>query len=212
MRQELDFSKIPAIVAETKRSGVWICPTQALAETNAPDVRDDTLAKWPEVRYASANVLPKWKVQRTSHQGGDERVVNGTGGTLDALHHVIKALQAGGVGLLSGTDAGSVAFIPYLVPGFALYHELAALVVSGLTPYQALATSTRNVAVYYGTLNESGTVAVGKRADMVLLEANPLVDIRNTTRIAGVMHDGRWFDRKTLDRRLDGIVGKYEWH
>jgi imidazolonepropionase-like amidohydrolase len=78
--------------------------------------------------------------------------------------------------------------------------ELAALVPAGLTPYQVLATGTRNVAVYYGTLAESGTVTAGKRADLVLLAGNPLADIRNTTQIAGVMVRGRWLARPDLDR------------
>jgi imidazolonepropionase-like amidohydrolase len=81
---------------------------------------------------------------------------------------------------------------------------LAALVRTGLTPYQALETGTRNVAVFFGTADSSGTVAVGKRADLVLLAGNPLADIQQTRRIAGVMLGGRWLDRAALDRRLSG--------
>jgi imidazolonepropionase-like amidohydrolase len=106
-------------------------------------------------------------------------------------HRIIQALQAAGAGLLLGTDfVGSV------------QDELAALVQAGLTPYQALVTGTRNVAVYFGTLAESGTVAVGKRADLVLLEGNPLRDIEQSRRIAGVMLGGRWLTRADLDRHL----------
>jgi imidazolonepropionase-like amidohydrolase len=115
---------------------------------------------------------------------------------------VIRALQAAGAGLLSGTDGPDVPFMVCTLPGFTLHRELAALVWAGLTPYQALATSTRNVAAYFGTLDESGTVAVGKRADLVLLDGNPLVDISQTMHIAGVMLNGRWLSRATLDRRL----------
>jgi imidazolonepropionase-like amidohydrolase len=75
-------------------------------------------------------------------------------------------------------------------------------VASGLTPYQALATGTRNVAAYAGTLDRTGTIETGKRADVVLLQANPLQDIANTTRIAGVMIGGRWLAKADIDRRL----------
>jgi imidazolonepropionase-like amidohydrolase len=134
--------------------------------------------------------------------GSSPSNVPGAGGTQDVAFQMIRALQAAGAGLLSGTDASATPYFPYLVPGFILHRELAALVRAGLTPYQALVTSTRNVAVYFGTLSESGTVAVGKRSDLVLLEGNPLVDIRNTTRIAGVMLGGRWFPRAALEPRV----------
>jgi imidazolonepropionase-like amidohydrolase len=88
------------------------------------------------------------------------------------------------------------------VPGFAVHEELAAFVRAGLTPYQALATATRNPAVFLRTLDETGTVAVGKRADLVLLRGNPLSDIRNIQHPAGVMLGGRWLAREEIDRRL----------
>jgi hypothetical protein len=210
MRRALDFSKIPALAAATARAGVWNCPTLAFQEIAAPDVRDDTLAQWPELRYASAKTLRQFQMARRGRMGSEVRVVSGTGGTLDALRQLIKALQAAGAGLLAGTDAGTVPFIWYTMPGFSVHRELDVFVHAGLTPYQALATSTRNVAVYFGTLHESGTVTVGKRADLVLLAGNPLADISNTKRIAGVMHDGRWFARDELDRRLAAMVGKYD--
>ena len=103
---------------------------------------------------------------------------------------LVKAMQDAGVGLLLGIEGG------------AAHKELTALVRAGLTPYQALLTGTRNVAEYFGTLDESGTVAIEKQADLVLLYGNPLADIRHTREPAGVMRGGRWFDRAELDQRL----------
>ena len=206
MRQTLDFSRIPALAAATQRAGVWNCPTLELLELTARDVRDDTLARWPELRDVSATLLATWQAHRTDGNG-TATSVHGVGGTLDALHQVIRALQAAGAGLLSGTDATTTGLTGYLVPGAALHRELAALVGAGLTPYQALATSTRNVAAYFGTLAESGTVAGGKRADLVLLEGNPLRDIRQTTHIAGVMLGGRWFSRVALEDTIKSHDG-----
>ena len=74
---------------------------------------------------------------------------------------------------------------------------------AGLTPYQALETATRNPAEWLGVLGESGTIEVGKRADLVLLAANPLEDIRNTTRIEGVVLAGRYLAREDLAALLE---------
>jgi imidazolonepropionase-like amidohydrolase len=106
-----------------------------------------------------------------------------------------KALQDAGTGLLLGTDEGTMG----IVSGCAIPWELAALVRAGLTPDQALATETRNFAAFLQALDETGTVAVGKRADSVLLNGNPLRDIRTTGQPAGVLLGGRWLPREELD-------------
>ena len=91
------------------------------------------------------------------------------------MKRLAKALQDAGAGLLLGADASG----PYTgAPGPSVHTELATLVQAGLTPYQALLTGTRNPAQYFGTLDSTGTVAVGKRADLLLLEHNPLEPAR----------------------------------
>ena len=120
---------------------------------------------------------------------------------LELMNRYVKALQDAGAGLLLGTDATSVG----LQPTSAVPRELELLVAAGLTPYQALLTGTRNVAQFYGTLEESGTVTVGKRADLVLLTGNPLENVGNIRSPAGVMIGGRWLSRAELDRRLSSI-------
>ncbi len=86
-----------------------------------------------------------------------------------------------------------------------MQRELELLVQAGLTPYQALVTGTRNVAEFLGTLDSTGTVANGKLADLVLLDGNPLQDIRHTMDLAGVMVAGSWLPRVELDARLDSL-------
>jgi predicted amidohydrolase YtcJ len=114
-------------------------------------------------------------------------------GDANRRRQIVKALQDAGAGLLLGTDSPL---------GPEIHNELQALVASGLTPYEALSTGTRNVAMYFGTLDETGTIAVGKRADLVLLRGNPLEDVRNTISPDGVMIGGRWLSRTELNRRL----------
>jgi hypothetical protein len=182
------------IAAATQRAHVWNTPTQfRIAELSAPDVRFDTVKQWPELRYFPAEPRKKWLQEKEIGRGGDGRLI-----TRSLTRPLIKGLQDAGAGLLLGTDAG----VDFSVHGFSVHRELEALVRAGLTPYQALLTGTRNVAVFFQTLDESGTVAVGKRADLVLLTGNPLVDIRHTAQPAGVMIGGRWLPRSEIDRRL----------
>jgi imidazolonepropionase-like amidohydrolase len=103
-----------------------------------------------------------------------------------------------GVPFALGSDAPQM----WNVPGFSVHRELRSIVDAGLTPYQALRTGTRNVATYLKTESTTGTIAAGKRADLVLLDANPLVNIDNSSRIAGVMVNGRWMSRAAIDKRL----------
>ncbi|HUF70506.1 MAG TPA: amidohydrolase family protein [Longimicrobiales bacterium] len=103
-----------------------------------------------------------------------------------------------GVRVMLGTDSGD----SYVFPGFAVHDELKELVRAGLTPAEALRAATLTGAEFLGRTADFGTVAVGKRADLVLLSANPLDDIRNTQRIEAVVLDGRYLDREALDALL----------
>jgi imidazolonepropionase-like amidohydrolase len=197
-----DSYNIPALATATKSAGVWNCPTLLLETLNARQIGFATKVQWPEERYFLAATQKKHDSlgkDEQQHPADTQEAFR----LLTAQRQLVKALQDSGAGLLLGTDSPAMG----ILPGFGVHRELQALVQAGLTPYQALTTGTRNVAAYFGTLNESGTVAVGKRADLVLLDANPLEDIRNTTRISGVMITGRWLPKAELDRRLDKYVG-----
>jgi imidazolonepropionase-like amidohydrolase len=104
-------------------------------------------------------------------------------------------MQQVGLPILVGTDVAPA--------GFALQGELAIYAAEGLTPLEALQTATLNPAKMLHGTDSLGTVAVGKLADLVLLDANPLVDITNTTAIRAVVANGRYFDRATLDQILE---------
>jgi imidazolonepropionase-like amidohydrolase len=133
-----------------------------------------------------------WNCPTLAHyQGAVLGHQHGGPGAWARYRRSVKILQDAGVGLLLGTDNPA---------GIGLHLELQALVEAGLTPFQALTTGTRNVAKYFGTLDKSGTVTVGKRADLLLLKGNPLVDIHNTTAISGVMLGGRWLPSEMLER------------
>ena len=122
--------------------------------------------------------------------------------TLRSYHalerRVVDLAARRGVAILAGTDTPN----PYVLQGFSLHDELALLVESGLTPHQALRAATWAAADFLAATDSLGTVEQGKLADLVLLEANPLEDITNTTRIEAVAVGGRWLERPELDRML----------
>ena len=111
---------------------------------------------------------------------------------------LIRRMYRAGVKFLAGTDAAN----PYVFPGFSLHDELLLFTQAGLTSMEALQTATRNPAEFLGLQKSHGTIAKGKVADLVLLEADPLKDIRNTRRIAAVIVGGKLLPRESLQRML----------
>ena len=111
---------------------------------------------------------------------------------------IILAMHRAGVKMLAATDA----LVLYVFPGFSLHDELELFVKAGLTPMEALQTATRNPAIYLGLIDMVGTVEKGKKADLVLLEANPLENISNTKRINAVIVNGKLIPRVSLDKML----------
>jgi imidazolonepropionase-like amidohydrolase len=198
----LDESKLPALVEATRDARVWNVATEVLMENLMPGEGVEALERRPEMRYVSSGTVAKWAETKKSFLRETGSSEESARRVLQVRRKLIKALHAGGAGLLLGSDAPQI----YNVPGFSVHRELAALVAAGLTPYQALETGTRNVAVFFGTLSTSGTIGVGKRADLVLLDANPLLDVGNTTRRAGVMLRGRWLPRTEIETRLAAIA------
>jgi imidazolonepropionase-like amidohydrolase len=154
------------------------------------------------MRYVPASNVAQWTEAKNTMLQETGSSETSARRMIAVRRKLIKALHTAGAGLLLGSDAPQV----WNVPGFSTHRELESLVAAGLTPWQALETGTRNVAAYFGTLKETGTVEAGKRADLVLLEADPLADIRNTTKRAGVMVRGRWLPQAEIRERLDAVA------
>lgn len=198
----LDESRLPVLVEATREAQVWNVPTQVLMENLMPDVSVEALQRRPEMRYVAPGTLPKWAETKNGLLKESGASPESARRVMQVRRKLIKALYAGKAGLLLGSDAPQT----YNVPGFSVHRELQSLVAAGLTPYQALETGTRNVAVFLGMLATSGTIGVGKRADLVLLDANPLTDVTNTTRRSGVMLRGRWLPKAEIEKRLAVIA------
>ena len=204
---QVDEAKLAGLVQATRAAKVWNVPTQVLMDNLALPVSAEELAARPEMRYVSAETRAQWIEAKTTMLQETGSTAASARRMIEIRRRLIKALHDAGAGLLLGSDAPQV----WNVPGFSTHRELESLVAAGLTPYQALETGTRNVATYFGTSSETGTVKQGKRADLILLDADPLADIRNTTRRAGVMVRGRWLPQAEIQARLDRVarsVGK----
>src|SRR5436853_6542537 len=124
------------------------------------------------------------------------------------LQKLTRAMHDSGVRLLVGTDAMNTG----VIPGFSAHDEMAELVAAGLTPFEALRAATANAAEFLngtaGRARTAGTVAIGQTADVVLLDANPLADIANTRRIAGVAIGGHWLSSAAINSMLGGIFSR----
>lgn len=197
-----DTAGLQERVDSMARAGIWQSPTTGLFAFNPPIAHPTPL----EVRYGPAEFArargefsTSWASMMTDTTGAIYTKLD-TVDFIKGWRAVVQGFHKAGPGLLLGSDPG-----PQMGPvGFMAHLGLQLFVMAGLTPYEALATGTVNVARYYGTTDSTGTVAVGKRADLVLLDGNPLENIRCTGDIAGVMIGGRWVSRATIERRLAG--------
>ena len=108
---------------------------------------------------------------------------------------MVGHMQKAGVEIMAGTDCP----IFYLTPGYSLHEELALLVKAGMTPLEAIGAATVKPAAYFKLEKELGLIQAGMFADLVVLDANPLEDIRNTLKIDAVVRDGKFHDRAALD-------------
>lgn len=201
---KLDESRLPALVVAAKAAGVWVVPTEGFFESVMGDAPVEELQARPEMQYVPRPLVQSW-ITATSQLRSDTVSTPELRRRFIAVRRaILKSLSDAGVGVLLGSDSPQL----WNAPGFSLTRELQSYVAAGLTPFQALATGTRNVAQFLGNLDEAGTIGTGRRADLILLDANPLADIGNVGRRAGVMVAGVWYPRAEIERRLAGLVVK----
>src|SRR5690349_1348830 len=169
-----DATKAADLVARFAKNQTWQCPTLTVLRSNAY-LGDENFRRDGRLRYIPRQLQQRWSFRISNRSGGDNV---GSKKVLEKQFEIVGAMQKAGVPILAGTDTGN----PFCFPGFSLHDELALLVIAGLTPVEALRAATINPAKFLGIEDKAGTIAPGKLADLVLLDANPLTDIRNTQR------------------------------
>ena len=182
----------------TARHEVWNCPTLVVQDNVKSEWDRHTVFNEEEARYTPPMLR---MFQEYLYDIFTARARAGLKVARAPRMALVKALSDAGAPLLLGTDTTA--------SGHNVHQELALLVESGLTPYQALTAATSEPARYFGRVGEFGTIVPGSSADFVLLDANPLEDIANARRIAGVMLRGDWWPRSRIERELASIQAEY---
>jgi cytosine/adenosine deaminase-related metal-dependent hydrolase len=195
--------RIPEIARGAARAGLWVMPNLTAYRNIALQVDDlDAMLRRPEMALLPRAVRDGWGPATNAYTRRFGReLYRGFMDRYALLERLTRGFRDAGVGLLVGTDALNTG----TVPGTSAHDELALLVAAGLTPYEALRAATANAGAFLRTAGRVGTVAVGRRGDLLLLDANPLENIANTRRISGVMVRGRWLAAADIRRTLDGL-------
>jgi hypothetical protein len=203
-----DDARIPEAVALTRNPGVYVTPNLsffAALTTFVSDPRtlDKRLAE-PDIEFLPPDIRGNWLAARPAKPS--DRFVP----ELAMLKKLTLAMSQAGVPLLAGTDSP----VAGVIPGTSVDDDLDQLVGAGLTPFQALSAATRTpgqfIHQYVPGTDEFGTIAPGKSADLVMLRANPLLDVRNMRQPVGVMVRGRWFESRELQALVEQPVPGYK--
>jgi imidazolonepropionase-like amidohydrolase len=210
--QTLEPDDIPGVVALVKQSGAYVTATLMAYKTILDQAIDlEEVMGRPCARRVPPEARFGWDRPHSDYVrrlSGPSQIARLRAG-LAFQQRLLTAFERGGVPILAGTDALGV---PGVGPGCSLQGELDLLVAGGLTPYQALRAATATPGEFLTRefhFPAGGTVAVGNHADLVLLEANPLTDIRNASTLAGVVLNGRWMAADSLRRVAATIVASY---
>ena len=200
----VDESRFETVITRTLEADASVVPTMVLWESGLFPLEgsDVLLEERTEIQYMPKDMVAAWS------EAVDSRIGEVDGETMrrfaDLRRRILSQLHQGGVRILFGTDSPQI----FSVPGFSVPREMALYVEVGMSPYEVLASATRVVGEYFD--EDSGTIAPGQRADLVLVDGNPLEAIENASRRAGVMVAGRWVPRDVIETRLRDIAAYYE--
>ncbi len=195
--ETFDESTARALFELFVKNETWQTPTLTLLQGQIDSPLDEND---PRLKYLSKTVRTRWEdgYYKNIPPGPRAAIVGVAKAQFAESMKIVGLMYRAGVPLLAGTDTMN----PHCFPGFGIHDELALLVEAGLPPLAAIQTATRNAAQFMGWLGQRGTIEVGKAADLVLLNKNPLTDIHNTRTIESVVLQGTLFTRANLDDLL----------
>ena len=197
----LSSEQSDAVAAQIARANAWITPTLAAQEVlcRQGTAWFNSLFDRPEMKFVDSSTLSWWSSLKRDPGSAKSGEHDMGSRFFSSQANLVKSLNDRHALILAGTDTPN----PLLVPGFSLHDELRNLHEAGLTPFEALQTATTNPAKFLGLLEETGTVDTGKRADLVLVDGNPLQDLATLRAPEGVMLGGIWLPRSELNELLN---------
>ena len=163
---------------------------------------EDEIRKQPDFRFYPAQVQQQWLDFYKKNRFINTVPLEKRARWVQLREKLIKAIYDAGGKIMTGSDTPEFLWLY----GFGIHHELKALKDAGLSNYAALEAATKNPSMFLGTIDKVGTIEKGKRADLVLLNANPLDDISATEKRTGVMVKGKWYAQQALNRWLDAAA------
>lgn len=194
LRRTFNEKKLATIIKELKQYDTWICPTMTVNRGIAY-INDSAFRKDDRMVYIAPMIKNMWDPKNDFRlRTATPEFFRGEQVEYEMKKKIVRALHLAGIKLLAGTDTPN----PFCFPGFSLHDELEIFTECGLSNLQALQTATLNPARYFGIENDLGTVATGKLANLVLLEANPLENINNTRQVGAVVLKGRFLGPETV--------------
>ena len=196
----IDESKIAAVARRTVASNPYVNPTQHFMKNTFGRLRtEDEIRKQPDFRFYPAKVQQQWLDFYRKNRFINTVPLEQRARWIKLREKLIKAIYDAGGRIMTGSDTPEFLWLY----GFGMHHELKALKDAGLSNYAVLEAATKNPSMFLGTIDKVGTIEKGKRADLILLNANPLDYIFATENRAGVMLKGRWHSQKELNGWLD---------
>ena len=202
----VDEGKVREIVRRVREAGAWIVPTMAVWETLQGTLDEKTVTGYPELKYMPVQQVQQWTKAFQTRVAGPQYNQAAARQIIDNRMRILRALHEAGVRILLGTDAPQ----QFSVPGFSVHREMTRMIAAGMTPYDVVKAGSQNVGAYFKDKDAFGTIEVGKRADLILVEGNPLQDVANIARRAGVMARGRWLSESDIQARLGRIAAAHK--
>ncbi len=187
------------LAVQTKAAGVWNCPTLVVYQRWRKGSAAEELRSQRGIEYVAPSMLAAWQPGKSYVDDFADHEIAAVQAGEHGRKEMVRALHHAGAKLLLGTDTPN----PWVVPGYSIYEEMQNLRELGLSPYEVLTVATRNAAEFLNMSDTIGTISAGKRADLVLLDGNPLDDLKNVQRIEGVMLRGKWYPREALAELLN---------
>jgi imidazolonepropionase-like amidohydrolase len=201
LTDKVDMGKLKKLIDLTKQKGTWIVPTQSLFTRWFSPTDPNLMMQETELGYMPSRTRFAWTQSKTNLIRNPEYSEAKFNRFLDIRKKILYAMHQSNVNLLLGSDAPQV----MNVPGFSLQHEMISWSDAGIPNWKILQASSSEVARFFKAENQFGDIAAGLSADLILLDKNPIDDIKNMQAISGVINKGIWMSKAQIDSELDKI-------